>query len=347
VYPSEGEPSDEAAGLLAAKGVKLPIVDEVHLPLIEEPQPATLKFLSGKMDWVALDRDNFAKMGFKDDKGYHLRPEFAGKYDIYGVQELMTEFWAFNMNDKLVGKNKALRQAIAYALDMKGYLEKLEQGRGVTVKTIVPPDIKGSERDVPAEWYTQDIEMAKKKLAEAGYPGGKGLPPLVIEYRASTSQTRQNFEWHRNELAKIGIVAQANFQTFSAFLKRIESGNFQVGVFGWGADYPDAENFYQLNYSPNKTPGPNHSSFSNKEYDALFEQSRFMENGPERYALFAKMNAILKEEVPVIYTHSRAAVGLRQKWLKNFKRNVMADMMPFRHVDIDTAAQAKGIPGAK
>lgn len=345
-YPAEGEPEDEAKGLLAAKGQKLPFVDEVHLPLIEEPQPAMLKFLSGGMDWIGIDRDNFVKMATKDDKGFHLQPAYAGKFEIYAEPRLSTEYWVFNMKDPLIGKNKALRKAIAYALDSAGYVAKMRNGRGVAVSTIVPPPIAGSERDVQVEWYRNNVEQAKKLLAEAGYPGGKGLPELTVEIRSSTTQSRQDFEFNRAELAKAGIIIKPSFQTFSAYLQRVESGNFQIAISGWQADYPDAENFYQLLYGPNKAPGPNSSSWSNAEYDKLFDQARFMDNGPERYALFAKMHEIIREEVPVIFVWSDIAVGLHQKWVKNFKRNMMLDV-PFKYFDVDTKLRAQGVPGAK
>jgi len=345
-YPTEGQPEDEAKGLLAAKGQKLPFVDEVHLPLIEEPQPAMLKFLSGGMDWIGIDRDNFVKMAFKDDKGFHLQPEYAGKFDIYAEPRLSTEYWVFNMKDPLIGKNKALRKAIAYALDSAAFVTKMRNGRGVAVSTIVPPPIAGSENDVKVEWYRNNLEEAKKLLAEAGFPGGKGLPELTVEIRSSTTQSRQDFEFNRAELAKAGIIIKPSFQTFSAYLQRVESGNFQIAISGWQADYPDAENFYQLLYGPNKAPGPNSSSWANAEYDRLFDQARFMDNGPERYALFAKMHEIIREDVPVIFVWSDIAVGLHQKWVRNFKRNMMIDV-PFKYFDVDTKLRAQGVPGAK
>jgi oligopeptide transport system substrate-binding protein len=345
-YPTEGEPEDEAKGLLAAKGQKLPFVDEVHLPLIEEPQPAMLKFLSGGMDWIGIDRDNFVKMAVKDDKGFHLQPEYAGKFELYDEPRLSTEYWVFNMKDPLIGKNKALRKAIAYALDSAAFVAKMRNGRGVAVSTIVPPPIAGSERDVKVEWYRNDLAQAKKLLAEAGFPEGKGLPELTVEIRSSTTQSRQDFEFNRAELAKAGIILKASFQTFSAYLQRVESGNFQIAISGWQADYPDAENFYQLLYGPNKVPGPNSSSWANAEYDKLFEQARFMDNGPERFALFAKMHELIREDVPVIFVWSDIAVGLHQKWVKGFKRNMMIDV-PFKYFDVDTKLRDQGVPGAK
>ncbi len=341
-YPSEGAPGDAERGLLRDAGKRLPLVDEVQLPLIEEPQPAMLRFLSGQLDWIGMDRDNFVKMAYRDDSGFHLRPAYAKRFSIYSEPYLAIEYFAFNMKDALVGKNKALRQALAYALDIPGFLQKMRNGRGVAIKTLLPDPIAGSELDVHTPWYSHDLAKAKQMLAEAGYPDGKGLPPITIEYRNSNTLARQEFEFHRAEVAQAGITLKANFQTFSAFLERVEvTGNFQMTDSGWQADYPDGENFYQLLYSANKVPGPNTSSYSNPEYDRLYEQARFMPNGPERYALFARMNDIIREDVPIIFTWEPIAVGLVQPWLKNLKRNMMLDL-PAKYVDIDLAAERKG-----
>jgi oligopeptide transport system substrate-binding protein len=342
-YPTEGMPGDAETGLLAAAGKSLPLIDEVRLPLIEEPQPAMLQFLDGGIDWVAIDRDNFAKMAFKDASGYHLKPEYKDKFVIYAEPDLSAEYFAFNMKDPLVGKNAALREAFAYALDTPAFIEQMYNGRGEPLHTIVPLGIAGSERDVPSKGYEHDIAMAKKKLAEAGYPGGKGLPPITIEYRASNTFTRQHFEFTRAQLAEAGITVLASFQTFSAFLKRIESGNFQIVENGWAADYPDAENFYQLLYGPNRTPGPNQGSYDNPEYNKLYEQIRFMPSGPQRFALFARMNEILRRDLPAVVTFNVARVGFIQPWVKNFRRNIMLDK-PFMYFDVDLALKAKKGP---
>lgn len=348
VYPSEGSEAEKAAGMLADAGKKLPLVDEVHLPLIEESQPAILSYLKGEVDIADIDKDNFVKMAFKDENGkFHLKDEYKEKYRLYSEPGTGTEIFKFNMKDKVVGgydaKHKALRQAIAYALDTPGFIELLRNGRGVPVKTIVPQSIAGSETDnPPRQFFTYNIEAAKKKLIEAGYPEGQGLPPIVFEYRASTQQTRQDFEYVRSNLAKIGIKAEANFQTFSAWLQKTESGNYQISAAGWGADYPDAENFYQLLYSKNTPPGPNDGSYNNPEYDKLYLKMKFMANGPERYAIIQQMNDILFEDTPSIFTWNVIRVGLVQRWVRNFRRNLMYNP-PLKYVDIDLQEKAKGL----
>jgi oligopeptide transport system substrate-binding protein len=345
-YPTEGEETDAAAGLLADAGKPLPFIDEVRLPLIEEAQPAILSFQKGELDMVGIDKDNFSKFMKAENGQIVLLPEWKDKISMYAIPGMSMENFKFNMKDPLVGgdtpQKKALRQAIAYALNVQGYVDLMMNGRALVLKTIVPHPIKGSEWSQPADYYTQNKEMAKQKLAEAGYPEGQGLPELVFEYRAATTQTRQQWEFVRNELASVGIKATANFQTFSAWLQKTELGNYQISGAGWMADYPDAENFYQLLYGPNVPPGPNDGSYNNAEYNKLYEEIRFMEDGPDRYAKMARMNEIVKDELPVILLYNSMRVGLVSPWMKNLKRNNMYNP-PLKYVDVDLQRKAKGI----
>jgi ABC-type transport system substrate-binding protein len=206
-------------------------------------------------------------------------------------------------------------------------------GRGRAPDSLIPYDIPGSARETGSTWYKPDLEAAKKKLAEAGYPEGKGLPTFVIEYRSTNKEQRQRFEYIRNEWAKIGVKVEANFQSFSNFLKKTDEGNYQMADAGWNADYPDAENFYALFYGKNVAPGPNTGHFVNARYDELYLQSRHMKDGPERWKLFAEMDAILKDEAPVLLLMNTTIVGLKQKNVRNFKRNMMVPF-PYRYFDL-------------
>ncbi|WP_299491122.1 ABC transporter substrate-binding protein [Acaryochloris sp. IP29b_bin.137] len=341
-YPTEGEAEDKQKGLLASAGKKLPLVDEIRLPLIEESQPAMLQFRKGGLDWIGLDRNNFPNMAYKDDKGFHLKDEFAKKFELYWVESLSSSFIAINWKNQLLGKNKALRQALAYTINVPEFIDKMSNGRGTPLQTIVPIPIDGSQQSIKTNWYSHNLQKAKEKLKEAGYPDGKGLPPLVMLYGSTDSDTRQAYEFMRAQFAKAGINLKAEFFTFSEFLRRKEDGNFQLSGGGWRADYPDAENFYQLLYGPNQAPGPNAGSYKNAEFDRLYEQMRQMSPGPERNQIIEKMAAIVTEDVPVVLTSSPIAVGMHQKWLLNMKRNLMLGSQ-FKFLDIDTQAKSQGL----
>jgi oligopeptide transport system substrate-binding protein len=247
-----------------------------------------------------------------------------------------------NMKDPLIGGNKALRQALLHLTDTQGEIDVLLNGRGQKLKSIVPLEFPGSERDTGATYPGYDVARAKALLAQAGFPDGKGLPPLLYRVAGTSSTERTAFDFAKARYAAAGVQLRAEFSDYPTAIKAAEAGNFQIAnLGGWVADYPDAENFYQLLYGKNVAPGPNHSAFANAAYDRAYEAARLMSNGPQRFAHFRTMNDIIKDEVPMILRANNVRFGIRQKWLGNFKRN---ELVPeFKYLDIDMAAKKKGI----
>ena len=70
----------------------------------------------------------------------------------------------------------------------------------------------------------------------------------------------------------------------------------------------------------------------------LYEQIRFMEDSSERLTKIKRMAKILQEEVPVIFDSTPIVSGLIQKWVGNFKRNIMISK-PYMYLDIDLKKQ--------
>jgi ABC-type transport system substrate-binding protein len=91
----------------------------------------------------------------------------------------------------------------------------------------------------------------------------------------------------------------------------------------WNADYPDAENFLQLFYGPNASPGPNNSNFNHPEFNKLYAQAAVMPDTPARSAIYNKMVDILVEEVPWIFGVHRKDYYPYHGWFKNYKRSGM------------------------
>ena len=298
VYPSVGAPGDAEAGLLKDAGKKLPLVDVLEMPLIEESQPAALKFLRGEIDRRNLDRANFTKLVARaPDGSLKLTPEYAGKFTLSSAPAGNMVYIDVNMRDPVVGKSKALRQAIAAAIDPAAIVNVIWNGRGVPMAGIVPVDVPGNDHDTGAPPRKRDLALAKKLLADASdYP---------------------------------------------TFAKALDAGNFQLASFAWYADYPDAEDFYQLLYSKNVAPGPNAGAYANAAYDRGYEALRAMPNGPQRIEIFKQLNAILRDEVPVIPIYESMRTDSVQKWVGNYKRNIFTTEMQFMSVDM--AAKKKGL----
>ena len=341
-YPSVGAPGDAEMGLLKDGGRKLPLVDVLDMPLIEEAQPAALKFLRGDIDRRELDRANFTKLVTRGaDGSLKLGPDYAGKFKLAQSPGGNLIYININQKDPVLGKNKALRQALAAAFDPAALVNVMLNGRGKVLASVVPYDLPGSERETGAVARKRDLAAARKLLAEAGYPDGKGLPPLTMTFPQTDADTHNQFDLFKAQLAAIGVQLVGSFNDIPTFTKAVDGGNFQLAYYSWYADYPDAQDFYQLFYGKNLAPGPNSGDFTNAAYDKAYEASQFMVNGPQRYELFKQMNAILRDEVPVITVYESLRVDTVQRWIGNYKRNIFTTEMQFMSVDM--AARKKGL----
>ncbi len=341
-YPTEGMPGDAENGLLKYAGAKLPLLDEVYSPVIEENQPTMLRFMRAYLDWVAMDADSFLRMAFRESPGvFKLKPEYAENFKIYSELDAGSFWLIFNLKDEILGKNVKLRKAIAMAIDREGFIADMLNGRGMVVDSLVPPTIAGNHIDTNSKFPNFDLVEAKKLLVEAGYPGGKGLPAFKFS-NATGGTTLRQYEFFRRNLAEIGVKLDADFTTYSAFLKRMDEGNFQIGFAGWHADYPDAENFLFWLTGPARIEGQNYANWQNKTYDLLYKKVAGHPDSPERRELIHQMNAEIAKDIPLIPVYTPYRVGMLTKWTSNFKRMLMADRQ-LQYLDVDAAAQKKGL----
>jgi ABC-type transport system substrate-binding protein len=167
--------------------------------------------------------------------------------------------------------------------------------------------------------YKYDVNLAKEYLKQAGYPDGKGLPPLKFDIRGSDTRKRQMGEFIQQELRAIGIQVEININTFPAFLEKARAGKLQMWQGGWVLDYPDSENVLQLLYSPNMAPGPNYSQFRSAEFDQLFTQLKEMEDGPEKHKLMKKMETLVNNELPWVMQYYSRNYILVHEYVKNYR----------------------------
>ncbi len=317
-YPQTGDEDAQKSGLLAAAGKQLPFVDEIVFSIIKETQPRWLQLMKGNLDASTLPKDNFDTAITNGE----LKPELKAKgMGLSKTEEAVIWYLNFNMKDKIVGGNNSdLRHAIAMAIDRDEEIRKFTNGRGVKAASIVPRVIAGStgRPDLVGDY---NVEKAKEYLAKAGYPGGKGLPPIKYDMRGSSTDLKQQAEFYKNSLAAIGINMEMVVNTFPAYLEKEKNGNLQFFRGGWVADYPDAENFLFLLYSKNISPGPNASNYQNPEFDKVYEKLATMSASPERTALIKKAEDIAFKDGVWSMLYYPILYNIYHGWTKNYRPN--------------------------
>ena len=320
-YPTEGEEGDDKLGLLADAGKKIPLVDRINVHVVVESQPKWLSFQKGKDDVIEL-KDNNIDQAITKEKD--LRSEHKEKgIRLILKPQLDVTFFAFNHEDKTF-QNRKLRQAMNMAYNRAEANKLFYEGTAIDAQGVIPPGMGGYRKEFKNPYVKFDIEGAKKLLAEAGYPGGKGLPEITIQTRNETI-ARQQIEFFAKCMDKIGIKISVGMNTWPELVNKVTKKQHQMYTMAWGADYPDAENFLGLLYCPNQSPGSNGANYCNPDFDALYKQATVMQDSPERTALYEKLNEMAAVDAPWVFGFNRTRMYLVQAWLKNFK------FMEFNH----------------
>ena len=240
-------------------------------------------------------------------------------------------------------RSRKLRQAISIAVDWEEYISIFANGRGIAAQSPIPPGIFGyREGEAGINHYVYDwvngapkrkpIEVAKKLLAEAGYPNGldeKTKQPLVINLDTTASGVgeKSRLDWLRKQFDKLNLQLVLRSTDYNRFQDKVQKGDTQMFYYGWNADYPDPENFlFLLNGAQAKVSkgGENASNYSNPEYDRLFEQMKNMPNNDVRQKIIDEMLEILRRDAPWMWGENPKDYVLHHSWLHNSKPNKMA-----------------------
>jgi len=314
-YPKLGDRFAHQSNLLKDAGKKLPFIDEIQFNVIKESQTRWLNFLSKKIDLIELPKDNFSSVINK--KG-ELKKELLNNNIKGQLISSSTYYWfAFNMNDKLLGRNKYLRKAISHAINRDRFIKIFTNNTGLKASSLFPPGVFGHSARKPI--FNYDIQKAKNYLKLAGYPNGAGLPEITFDTRNPSTTSRQEGEFIKSELSKIGIKVKISTNNFPTFLKKARQGELQFWKGGWIMDYLDPENSLQLLYSKNIPPGPNSSSFKNKNFDNLFDEISTMHESKNKLEKLEEMERIVFSEIPWLLSHYERYYILNHQKLENFR----------------------------
>ncbi len=204
-----------------------------------------------------------------------------------------------------------VRQALSLAVDRRYVSETLMQGIYSPSRNIVGPGISDAEpgssfEDVTSaaiggdfyalDQYEENLEQAKKLLAEAGYPGGEGFP--VIEYMTNDSGYHKALaEYLQSAWSELGIPVEIKIMEWSSFTSALRNGDFDIARNGWGYDYDDPSCFLDLFETGSAY---NVEKYSNPEYDRLIDEARITSDTKEHYRLLHEAEELLMEDAVII-----------------------------------------------
>ena len=187
-------------------GERLPFVDAVFISFISDRQSAFLEFIKGNLDFISgIDA------GYKDDvltRDGQLQPRYRDKIRMESCPYLNTEYLGILANPQLPAMKEnplndvRIRKAINMGFDRRKMITYLRNGIGTPgYYGMVPPGLPSFDTSA-VKGYRYDPAAASAFPAEAGFPGGKGLPEILM---STTKEYQDLCEFMQGQLAEIGI----------------------------------------------------------------------------------------------------------------------------------------------
>lgn len=308
-------------------GNQLPYVDKVQFTFIKDKRSEIIAFRSGDLDMVfrlpvEMAKDILGELdnAKKNGADFTLQSNPAMSLTYYGFQNKLAPF-----------DNPKVRQAFNYAINRDYIANNVLQGDATpAIYGIVPPSMPGYDyKNVTG--YNYDPDKARKLLAEAGYPGGKGFPKVVLQINnGGGDRNNMTAEYVMSQLKNnLEIDVTVEPMPFAQHLETIETGKTLFWRTGWIADYPDAETFLTTLYSKhipadlNTRSSLNSVRYSSVQFDSIFTAATKEPDPAKRQELYRRADQVAMTDAAIMPIYYEVNDRLVHTNVKGFDINPM------------------------
>ena len=280
-----------------------PKIEEIVAYIVNEDSTALHLYDTNKLD-------HLSRLPSTDLPHLEKRPDFVRAPYLRGY------YYGINTSKKPFDDVR-IRKAFAMSVD-RTIFPKILKGGQLPARSWLPPGMPGHNSDIGLPY---DPQQAQKLLTEAGYPDGKGFPKVVVAYdtRDDNKLVAESLQQQWKQNLKVSVEVQN--QEWKVHLKALEIDPPHLWRLGWGADYPDPDNFMNLftGYS-----GNNHTRWTHKAYDDLIIQAAGEREWSRRAELYNKAQKILcEQEIPIIPLFVETQNILLKSYVKGFELNAL------------------------
>jgi ABC-type transport system substrate-binding protein len=300
-----------------------PKVDRLEMPIVPEPATQLAMYQNGELDVVLVPLGDYARI--KAD------PRLGKEMKIW--DRTQSQFLALNPRVYAPFKDVRVRQAFAHAIDKAKVINQVFHGLYIPAGGMLPPGIPGYDANLKGLPY--DPARAKQLLADAGFPGGKGLPPLTMAVNPVTADYRMMAEPIAAMLKDtLGVNVEVQLQEFAAFTAAMNRRDALAAFMtGWSATTLDAAYFHEL-WLYSKSP-LNRVNYENPAFDTLIEQANAAPDRAKRVAFIRQADELIAKEVPLIpvmYTRFVYLINPKVKGLEPVPLSL--GFGPFRAIEL-------------
>lgn len=302
-------------------GNRLPYLDGIKVTFYDSKATEFLLFRQKQLQFV-----NDIDASFKDEiltKTGTLRREWEDKIQLQVTPMLNVEYLGILVDTSAPALQNSplrfalVRQAVNYGFDRRKMILYLRNSLGTPAESGFIPLGLPSFDSTMVKGYGYDPEKSRQLLEKAGFPGGRGLPPIRLLTIALYAEMG-NFI--ARQLEELGIRVQVEVMQKALLIEMASNSRAQFFRGSWIADYPDAENYLSVFYSKNPAP-PNYTRYNNPVFDRLFEEALMEENDSLRYDLYRRADQVMINDAPVVPLWYDKSIRLVQPEVTGFVPN--------------------------
>lgn len=271
------------------RGPVKPMLERIVVKLYNQAVPP--QFLSayeaGEVDYIPLNNQAEINRVRSDPI---LRSQLNSYVD-FSTYYLMMDTYNPPFNDLRV------RQAFAHAVDQAALIKSAVHSIGLAAPSMLPPGFPAANTDALAPFQQFNPILARKRLAEAGFPDGKGFPSVNIWLRQEAAVIRTAAEAIQAMLKQhLNIDIGVRNVERKVFLDALSKHELTLGLVPYQYDYIDAGNLLAIWLSNGR-----HSWRNNRFEQLVLQANEMVGNQTRRIALYQEAEQILVSEVGGIF----------------------------------------------
>ena len=304
---------------------KRPAFDRIVLLTIEKTTALEANLLSGNIDMIS------GELGLTLDQALAFEKRHGNDYQMIYEPGLLYEHIDLMLKNPIL-QDKRVRQALVYAIDREAISQRLFDGRQPVAHSGVSP--LDWVYDPEIKTYAFDPEKAKALLDEAGWNDIRnGIrhnaagEALRLEFMTTSGNRIRELVQQvlQSQWRQVGIDMRVRNEPPRVFFgETVHHRRFTgLAMFAWGKgpEHVPRSTLHseEIPSEENGWSGQNYTGFRNAEMDSLIEAIEVELDRPKRKAMWARVQAIYAEEVPVISLYWRANAYVLPKWLKGVR----------------------------
>ncbi|MBI4551257.1 MAG: peptide ABC transporter substrate-binding protein [Candidatus Latescibacteria bacterium] len=214
-----------------------------------------------------------------------------------------------------------VRQAIGHAINRDILCTVVRKGLAIPAYTMLPPGFPGYVGDKYKSIQAYDPPLARRLLAEAGYPGGRGFPRVAFWLNGNDAALRGIGQAIQGMLKEhLGITVDLQPQETTVYMTNLYQHTIPVGLGAFQSDYPDPHNLLAMVWH-SQPSGHGRHDWTNPAFDRLVDTADFEMNPAKRMQLYDEAEKTLATDAGGVFLYQTVLAQIRKPWVKGFVKN--------------------------